>query len=66
MITSSIYGLIFVYRTIVKYFFYLPLNYNYKIKIYKIHALEFMFNLYGINKQNGLPLSFVDFICQVA
>jgi hypothetical protein len=66
MLIKDLYGVNFVYQTIVKSYFNQTLTHNLKIKKYKLSVVDSMLDKYGIGSANGLPMTAVDFVCKVA
>jgi hypothetical protein len=66
MLIKDLYGVHFVYQTIVKSYFNQILTHNIKIKKYKLSVVDSMLDKYGIGSANGLPMTAVDFVCKVA
>lgn len=66
MMSSDLYGVLFLYQAIHKSFFNQGLTHNIKIKKYKIGVVQNILQKYGIGNKDGLPMGAVDFMCKVA
>lgn len=66
MMSSDLYGPIFLYQAIHRSYFNQGLTHNLKIKKHKLGVVESILQKFGIGNKDGLPMGAVDFMCKVA